>query len=89
MAREDTQISAHIADSTKALLEEFVEAHGVKKARLIEDALLHHVQALRELPPDIIIPPQLSLTKQGAEEVLERIRNPRKPTRAMRELMST
>ena len=43
----DTQISAYVSDTTKELVERYVEAHGVKKGRLIEEALLHHLQALR------------------------------------------
>ncbi len=53
----ETQISAHVSDTTKELVERYVEAHGVKKGHLIEEALLHHLLALRELPADVIIPP--------------------------------
>ena len=42
----DTQISAHVSDTTKELVERYVEAHGVKKGHLIEEALLHHLLAL-------------------------------------------
>ncbi|HEX8441676.1 hypothetical protein [Archangium sp.] len=49
----ETQISAYVSDTTKELVERYVEAHGVKKGRLIEEALLHHLQALRELPADL------------------------------------
>jgi hypothetical protein len=48
----ETQISAFISDTTKELVERYVEAHGVKKGHLIEEALLHHLQALRDLPAD-------------------------------------
>jgi hypothetical protein len=84
----DTQISAHISDTTKELVERYAEAHGVKKGHLIEEALLHHMQALRELPADLIIPPRLIVARETFEKVLERVRRPRKPTKAMRELMS-
>ena len=50
-----TQISAHISDETKAQLEAFVTSRGVTRARLIEDALQHHLQALREIPDDLVV----------------------------------
>jgi hypothetical protein len=82
----DSQISAYISDSTRKQVEEYAEAHGVKKGFLIEEALLHHLQALRELPADVIIPPRLVVTAETGERVLARVRKPRRPTKAMREL---
>lgn len=84
----DTQISAYVSDTTKELVERYVEAHGVKKGRLIEEALLHHLQALRELPADLIIPPRIVVEPKTFERVAALTRRPRKPTKALRELMS-
>ena len=84
----DTQISAYVSDTTKELVERYVEAHGVKKGRLIEEALLHHLQALRELPADLIIPPRIVVEQETFERVAELAKRPRKPTKALRELMS-
>jgi len=39
------------------LLEWYSRAHGIKEQFLIESVLLHHIQALEELPTSIIIPP--------------------------------
>jgi predicted DNA-binding protein len=86
MASGQTQISAYVSDSTKELLEKYADAHGLKKAYLIEEALLHHLQALRELPLDVIIPPRLVVSRESGEAVLERVEKPRRPTKAMREL---
>ena len=61
MATTETQISAIISSSTKEMVERYTEARGVKKEHLIEEALLHHLQALRELPADIIIPPRITV----------------------------
>ena len=61
----DTQISAYISEATKQQLERYAEAHGVKKGFLLEEALLHHLQALRELPADLVIPPKLTLTARS------------------------
>lgn len=84
-----TQISAYISKTTKALVEEYADNHGVKKAHLVEEALLHHLQALRELPADLVIPPQVVVARDDGEAILGRIEQPRKPTRAMRELFKS
>jgi hypothetical protein len=84
----DTQISAYISEETRELVERYAGAHGVKKGALVEQALLHHLQALRELPADIIIPPRLELTEASFAAIGEVLASPRKPTRAMRDLMS-
>jgi len=84
----ETQISAFISDSTKELVDRYVDAHGVKKGHLLEEALLHHLQALRELPADIIIPPRLEISREAFERVVELVEKPRKPTQAMRDLMA-
>ena len=86
MTVETTQISANISVETKALLEKYAEAQGVKKAFVIEEALLHHLQALNELPADIVIPPRFIVSRTSGERVLERIEKPELPTQTMREL---
>jgi hypothetical protein len=86
MASGLTQISAFISDSTKETLEKYADAHGMKKAHLIEEALLHHLQALRELPLDVIIPVRLVVSRDSGQTVLDRVEKPRRPTKAMREL---
>lgn len=45
------------------------------------------VQALSELPADIVIPSPLSVSRTSGERVLERIEEPQRPTKAMRELL--
>lgn len=86
MPGSQTQVSAFISDSTKEALERYAEAHGLKKAYLIEEALLHHLQALRELPLDVIIPARLVVSQESGLEILERVVKPRRPTKAMRAL---
>jgi hypothetical protein len=89
MSSGQTQISAFISDSTKQALEEYAEAHGLKKAYIIEAALLHHLQALQELPLDVIIPARLVVTSGSGQALLEQIDKPQGPTQAMRELFGT
>ena len=83
----DTQISAFISAATKEKVERYAESHGVKKGHLVEEALLHHLQALRELPPDILIPPRVALSRASFAKVAGLVAKPRKPTKALRDLM--
>ncbi len=84
----DTQISAHISAETKELVERYSGAHGVKKGALVEQALLHHLQALREIPADIIIPPRLVLSEASFSQVGKLTSKPRKATKAMQDLVA-
>ncbi len=83
----NTQVSAYISQETKAQVEAYVKRHGVKKAFLIEDALQHHLQALREIPEDLIIPSRLVLTDEAMAQVAKRIDEEDQPTEALRELL--
>lgn len=84
----ETQISAYISQTTKEEVERYADAHGVKKGHLVEEALLHHLKALKELPSDLVIPPRLTITEKSLRRVLARIRKPGRPTAAMRALMA-
>lgn len=86
MAR--SQISAFVSGETRSRLERYVAAHGMKKAAVIERALLHHLQALEELPADIILPPRLLLGPEGFDRVVERLEGPGEPTPAMKALFA-
>lgn len=81
------QISAHISPTTKQELERYADAHGLKKGFVIEDALLHHFQALRELPEDVVVPVRLVAAPESFARVVERVQRPRRPTAAMRRLI--
>jgi hypothetical protein len=84
----ETQISAYISETTKEQVERYAQAHGVKKGHLVEEALLHHLQALRELPADIVIPPRLTVSAESFAKVVALVKKPRKPTKALRDLMA-
>ncbi|MBI3045464.1 MAG: hypothetical protein HYY78_21860 [Betaproteobacteria bacterium] len=83
---KEVQISALISRTTKQLLERHVRATGVKKGRLVEQALRHHLQALQELPVDVVVHPRLVVTRKSGEAILEQIESG-KPTEALRDLM--
>jgi hypothetical protein len=85
MAKE-TQISALISQTTRARLEKHVRATGLKKGYLVEQALLHHLQALDEVPSEYVVHPRLVVTRQSGEQVLKELQAG-KPTSALRKLM--
>ncbi|TVQ94206.1 MAG: hypothetical protein EA397_02640 [Deltaproteobacteria bacterium] len=88
MAAKHVQISAIVSEETRALLDHATEARGLKKGHVIEEALLHYLHALRELPSDVIIPSRLVLNKASGREVVDLVLHPREPTDAMKALMS-
>lgn len=81
-----TQISAHISEDTKARLERFARRTGQTRARVIEDALLSHLQALEELPADVVVPARIVLSRESAARVREMLTRPPKPTKEMKRL---
>jgi len=83
-----TQISAFISEETKDQVEEYVKRRGVKKAYLIENALQHHLQALREIPEDVLIPSRLVLTKKAMSRLAERLASDEQPTEALKTLLN-
>ena len=82
----ETQISAHISTDTKARLDRYVRSTGVTRGHVVEQALLHYLQALDEIPPDSIVPTRIVLSKASAAKVRERIQRPAQPTEAMKRL---
>jgi len=88
MERDQTQISAFVSTATRDEVERYSREHGVKKGALLEQALLHHLLALRELPSDIVVPPRLVLDPASGRKVMRRLKRPRKPTAFMKKLMA-
>jgi len=85
--RNEIQISAYVSKTTKELLEKHVKAMGVKKGHLIEIALRHHLQALQELPTDVLIHPKIVVSRRSGDKILARVGS-RKPTARLRELLT-
>lgn len=85
MAKE-TQISAQISDTTRELMEKHVRKTGVKKGYLVEQALLHHLHALGEIPLEYVIHPRLVVSRKTGEQMLRQAETA-EPTPALRELM--
>jgi len=85
---EAVQISATISPETRNRLERYVRTRGLKKGFVIEQALLHYLQALSELPEDVVITPRLVLTRESGERLLERLASREGPNQALRELLA-
>jgi len=83
---KETQISAIVSQTTKGLIERHVRATGQKKGHVVEQALRHYLQALQELPADVVTHPKLVVTRKSGEAILKQIETGR-PTNALRRLM--
>jgi hypothetical protein len=81
-----TQISALISDSTRKLIETHVRRTGVKKGHLIEQAVLHHLQALAEIPAEYIILPRIVVARRIGARMLRQAAAAR-PNAALHDLM--
>jgi len=84
-----TQISAFISEETKQHVEDYTKRRGIKKAYLIEQALLHYLQALEEIPEDIFVPARLILTPESMKHVADRIAADEEPAEELKKLMNT
>ncbi len=80
----ETQISAFITDETKAEIERYTRATGVKKNHLVEEALRHHLLALRTLPADIVVHPRIVISATSGAALSKS----RKPTAKLKALMA-
>ncbi len=82
-ARKQVQISAFIAEETKAALDRYVEATGLKKNRVIEEALQRHLAAIDEIPAQYIIETDVVMTPEGWQTMWEMIETEREPSPAL------
>src|SRR4030066_309524 len=78
---KETQISALVSRTTKELLDGHVRATGVKKGHLVEQALRHHLQALQELPADVVAHPKIVVTRRSGEAILRQMESGTSPAR--------
>lgn len=81
--RKQVQISAFIAEETKANLDRYVEATGLKKNRVIEEALQRHLAAIDEIPAQYIIETDIVVTPEGWEMMWDMIETEREPSPAL------
>ncbi|GEM_PF-238015 len=87
MGVKQARICACISVETKRELEQAVRTRGFKKGFVVEQALRHHLLALRSLPADVVVPPVIVLGRESFAAVAKEMRRPSKPTSALRRLM--
>ena len=81
-----TQISANVSPETRDHLERYVRARGLKKGFVIEQALLHHLQAVSEIQDDALIPARLVVGREAGDRLLERLTANEPPNHVMQAL---
>jgi uncharacterized protein (DUF1778 family) len=86
-SRKLPQISAYVSEETKWKLDRLSKMRGMRKAFVLEQALLYHFRALEELPEEAFLPPRLVLSRNSFDTIVELVGNPPDPTKAMQELM--
>ncbi len=87
MSKPAVQISARVAPETKQLLDRRVRELGIKKERLIEDALRQHLAALDELPDDAIVRRHVVVSAESTKAVLRHLKGTPTPSDALKALM--
>ncbi len=78
------RIYVRISRATNERLERFANSSGITRSHLIEQALLHHLRALEELPTEAIVPPRVILDATSSEQVRDLTERPLAPTDARR-----
>lgn len=81
------QISAQISEATRQRLDQYARETGMKKGRLIEDAILAHLDTLDAVPAEYAIPAGIVVDAESWERVLATMESSADPTPALRELM--
>lgn len=81
------QISAQISEATRDRLDLYARETGMKKSRLVEDAILAHLDTLDAVPSEYVVPASLVVDAATWDAVLSDIDHPAEPTSALRELM--
>ena len=81
------QISAQISEATRARLDQYARETGLKKSRIIEDAIEARLDALDELPAEYVVPARVVLDEGSWGRVVERIEGPGEPSPALVELL--
>lgn len=84
---DPSQISATISAATRERLDRFARSHGLKKNRVVEQALLYFMDARRELPDEALISTCLVLDADAFARLVEQLEGPPEPTPDLRELM--
>ena len=88
MAANVVQISAYVSTKTKERLDATSRARGIKKAHLVEQALLHYLTALDQLPAGFVIPARIVLKADAFAHLVEDFQADIEPTQALSDLFN-
>lgn len=83
----DVQISGFIPEDVRDDFERLVKSRGLKKGYVLEQALRHHLRALREIPEEFIIPATVVLSEESFKGLLRQLKSRSKPTNTLKKLM--
>lgn len=81
------QISAQISEAARDRLDEYARETGMKKSRLVEDALMAHLDTLDAVPREYLIPATIVVDEESWTRVIEEMADPPEPTTALIELL--
>lgn len=81
------QISAQISEAARDRLDQYARETGMKKSRLVEEAILAHLDTLDVVPAEYVIPARVVVDDATWDSVLAQIESPDEPTSALRDLM--
>lgn len=81
------QISAQISEATRARLDQYARETGLKKGRLIEDAIEAHLDALDEVPAEYLIPHRVVVDAVSWKRIVAEMDSPAEPTPMLRTIM--
>jgi hypothetical protein len=87
-SNDRVRISAHVSAATKTRLDACVRDHGIKRSYLIERALQHHLAALEAIPPDVVIPLVVVVSRESGTMLAKTLENPPPPTEAIKALFA-
>lgn len=79
------QISAHIAPDTRRLLDAWRERSGLSLRHIVESALHQYLAAVAEVPPDMIIPTRLVVTRASFDAAMSSGEG--EPSQALEEML--
>jgi uncharacterized protein (DUF1778 family) len=81
------QISAQISEAARERLDQYARETGMKKSRIVEDAIMAHFDTLNVVPAEYVIPLIVELDAESWDRVVRGIEDPPEPSPALRELM--
>lgn len=81
------QISAQISEATRERLDQYARETGMKKSRLVEDAIVAHLETLDVVPSEYVVPGRMVVDGDTWAEILSELESPSDPAAPLRELM--